>query len=117
MKSAIFWPLLITFTAILAGFFAWIVPGSPFRPVILFLFMLVIPGLAYTRLFHFSDLLAEIILAIALSLVTSTILAELMVFTHLWSPNAGLAVLIMISLAGVGLQVRNQQQARLQKVE
>ncbi len=117
MRTRIVWPVLIAFSSILTVFFAWIVPSNPIRPAIVFLFMLIVPGLAFTRLFHFDDFLVEIVLAIALSLVTSTILAEFMVFTHLWSPNAGLAALILLSLAGVGLQLRSQLQSPLQKVD
>ncbi len=107
MPNKLIWPLLIILLAGMAGITAWLGPASPFRAVVLSLFMLIAPGLAFTRLFSFRDLLAEIVLAIATSLVIGTLLAEFMVFTHAWSPNAGLAVLILLSLVGSSLQIRN----------
>jgi uncharacterized membrane protein len=98
-------PILIIVTAVMAGGLDWSNTTIPLRPILIFLFMLVIPGLAFTRLFHFKDLLVEMVLAVALSLVTSTALAELMLFTHTWSPNTGLGVLIELSLLGASLQI------------
>jgi hypothetical protein len=72
--------------------------------------MLIIPGMAIIRLLHIEDRLAELVLAIALSLVISTLFAEIMVLTRLWSPPVGLAVLISISLIGAFLQIKDAVQ-------
>ncbi len=106
MPNKLLWPVLIFVSASLAGFFTWTNSASPLRSIVVFLFMLLIPGIAYTRLFEFDDILVEIVLAVALSLVASTIMAEAMLFLHIWSPEASLDVLIGVSLLGAGLQLR-----------
>ncbi len=104
MSNKLAWPIAISVAALLAGIFALIKSGGFLGSAIIFLFMLVIPGLAYTRLVHIGDFLLEIVVAVGISLVLGTILAEGMVFLHIWSPNAGLGVLIGISLIGAFLQ-------------
>ncbi len=105
MSKKLLWPIAISITALLAGTFAWANTGGMLRSAIIFLFMLVMPGLAYTRLFHFRDFLVEIVLAVAISLAVGTIVAEIMLFLHIWSPNTGLGVLIAVSLVGAYLQI------------
>jgi len=104
MSKKLFWPIFILFFAIFAGILVWSGTGAVLRPIFLFLFLLVCPGLAFTRLMHIGDMLTEFILAITISLAISILLAELMVFTHLWSPPVGFTVLIVISLIGAALQ-------------
>ncbi len=106
MTNKLAWPIAISATALFAGIFAWANFGGIVRSAIIFLFMLLVPGLAYTRLVHIRDFLVEIIIAVAISLVLGTILAESMVFLHIWSPNAGLGALIVLSLLGAYLQAR-----------
>lgn len=66
--------------------------------------------MAIIRLLHIEDRLAEMVLAVALSLVISTLFAEIMVLTRLWSPSVGLAVLVSISLIGAVLQIKDAVQ-------
>jgi hypothetical protein len=67
--------------------------------------------MAIIRLLQLKDILAELVLAIALSLAISALLAELMALSHLWSPAAELASLIIISLIGATLQIRDALQS------
>ncbi len=98
-------PILIITTTLLAAILAWTNSASLLRQLIIFIFILFIPGFALIRLFQFKDLLAELVLSIALSLAISTIFAEFMVLVHLWSPNLELGVLAGLSLAGAILQI------------
>ncbi len=116
MSTKLRWPILIILSAIIAGIFAWANSGSPLRPILLFLFMMFIPGLAFTRLFNFGSILTEIVLAVALSFGISTVLAEFMVFAHLWSPNAGLGILVVISVIGALLQIVKGKRSLPQEV-
>lgn len=108
MMNKLRWPIAIIVVSLLVGILSWSHSTNVISPYLIFLFMLVIPGLAFTRLFRFNDLLTEIILAVALSIVISTILSEFMVLSHLWSPSAGFAVLVAISIYGAFLQIYKQ---------
>ncbi len=99
------WPILIFLLAIFTGALTWFNTGEAIRPPLLFLFMLICPGMAFIHLARLEDPLAELVLAIALSIVIDTCLAEFMVLTRLWYPGAGLAVLIGISIFGATLQI------------
>ncbi len=116
MSNKFRWPIIIILISIVVGILAWANSGSPLRPILIFLFMMVIPGLAFTRLFNFGNILTEIVLAVALSLVISTFLAELMIFTHLWSPNAALGILVFISVIGAVLQITQRERSLPQEV-
>jgi hypothetical protein len=105
MLKKLFWPVLIIFSAVLAGIFVWSNSGGILRSILLFWFILICPGMALIRLLQLKDLLSEWVLAVVLSLVLSALVAEFMVVTHLWSPPTGLAVLIGISLMGAALQI------------
>jgi uncharacterized membrane protein len=107
MSRKLFWPILIISSAILAGILALSNVSGPIRSIIQFWFILVCPGMAVLRLLKIQDNITEFVLAIALSLIFSTLLAEVMVFAHLWSPILELTILIGISMAGAGLQIRN----------
>lgn len=110
MSRRFFWPTVIIISAILTAILAGSNSGFVLRPILLFWFMLIIPGMAIIRLLHIEDRLAEMVLAVALSLVISTLFAEIMVLTRLWSPSVGLAVLVSISLIGAVLQIKDAVQ-------
>jgi len=101
------WPITIIISSIVAGIIAQSDPVGYLRPIVSFWFMLVCPGMALVGLLHLKDHLIELVLAIALSLSISTVLAEFMALSHLWSTLAGLRILIAISLAGAVLQIRS----------
>jgi hypothetical protein len=77
---------------------------QPARTTITFWFFLSCPGLALVGMIGIRDRLAEAMLAIALSVALDTAVALVMVLARVWSPDAGLAVLIGISLLGSALQ-------------
>ena len=66
----------------------------------------VVPGLALVGLVDIRDRLAEVVVAVALSLALGTGVAMAMVFAKIWSPDAGLAMLIGISLIGAAIQIQ-----------
>ncbi len=105
MLKKLFWPNLIIFSAVITSILAWGNWGGALRAVFLFAFIFIFPGLAFTQLLHLADPLDEFVLGIALSLVISTLLAELMVLTRLWSPALELVILIGVSLLGAALQI------------
>ena len=76
-------------------------------------FMAAAPGMALMGLLRLDDLLLELSLALALSLVLETIIAmALLLFRH-WVPSHGLIVLEV--LAGVGALAQANQVTKLKR--
>ncbi len=100
-----FWPVLIILSGALALYVTQREIDSPLRPVITLWFLLVCPGMAFVRLLRLGDRFAEWSLSIALSLALAAIVAMQMVYTGLWSPQWGLAALVVVSLVGAILQL------------
>jgi heme/copper-type cytochrome/quinol oxidase subunit 4 len=75
------------------------------RSVIVFWFMLVCPGIAWVRLVHIKDYIAELTVAIALSVTLDTIVAETMVLAGRWSQEWGIVILGGLSMLGAVLQM------------
>ncbi len=113
MKSTkLFLPILIIVAALLSNIFAWSNSGGVLRPYIIFVFIMICPGLSLIRLINMKEFLTQWILAIALSLVLGVSISEFMVLTRLWSPNLELTILALISLIGAGLQIRKELSQR-----
>ncbi len=109
------WPIVIIFSALLSALLAFGKIGGALRPVFLFWFILICPGMAIIRLIRIGDPVFELVLSIALSFALGTLFAELLVFTKHWSPPAVLGGLIIISLAGAILQLRNPPEQEIRK--
>ncbi len=105
MMRSIGWPLVIIASALGAGLMMFSNTVSPLRPVLIFWFLLICPGMAFLRLLRLQERLTELTLAIALSLALDTIVAEAMISARLWSPQAGLVTLIGLSIGGAVLQI------------
>ncbi len=99
------WPIIIIVSAIGAGVAAFLDIGAPIQTVIGFWFLLICPGMAYVRLLEIKEFFTELVLAVTLSIAINTIVSQVLVFANLWSPMAGLLVLIDISSVGCILQV------------
>jgi hypothetical protein len=82
------------------GQFEW--PG---RPVIVLGFLIICPGMAWTRLLRLADPLVEWTLAVALSLAIAAVVAAVMVYGGVWNPGLGLLFIAGITLVGALLQV------------
>ncbi len=73
-------------------------------PVGLF-FLLLCPGMAIVRLLETRDPVAELTLAIALSIALDVIVAGGLLYAGAWSPNAALGILMAITVGGVLLEL------------
>jgi uncharacterized membrane protein (GlpM family) len=71
------------------------------RAAVTLAFMAAGPGMALMGLLRLDDLLLELSLALALSLVLETIIAMAMLLLNRWVPAAGLAVLEVLTVIGV----------------
>ena len=71
------------------------------RAAVTLAFMAAGPGMALMGLLRLDDLLLELSLALALSLVLETIVAMAMLVLNHWVPSAGLVVLEVVAVIGV----------------
>jgi two-component system, OmpR family, KDP operon response regulator KdpE len=99
------WPSLIVLSAGLIGSLAFTNSSMELRPLFALWFLLVCPGMAYIRLLSIKETYVQWTLAVALSLALDALVAAILVYAHVWSPNVALLILIVASLVGVGLQV------------
>ena len=105
MMRALGWPLIIIVSALGATLVVIGDIGAPLRPIIIFWFVLVCPGMAFVRLLRLEERITELTLAVALSVTLGTIVAEVMVLNRIWSPQGGLFVLVGLSLSGTIWQI------------
>src|SRR5262245_39924136 len=84
---------------------------TPLRTALALGFLLICPGVAFIQLLHFEDLLYEIVLAVALSLALDLLIAAILLYSGLWSPE--LILLILIALSAFGVFCRLIQWLRL----
>lgn len=98
------WPFVIVASCDAVALATLLEAGEPVRALLAFWFFLISPGMAVVGLLGIEDRLAELVLAVAVSLALDTGVALVMVLAKVWSPDAGLAVLIAISVTGATLQ-------------
>lgn len=70
------------------------------RAPVVVVFLCVVPGMALVGLVDPDSLAVELSLSIALSVALSGLIAGVLVYAHLWSPTAVVAIVAAISLAG-----------------
>lgn len=105
-KHLMWWPLIIIVSAAGAILAKLVGVGSPVQPAIAFWFLLFCPGMAFVRLLAIRDRLAELTLAVALSVTLDTLVSETMVLARVWSSIWALVIIAGFSIAGVLIQVR-----------
>jgi hypothetical protein len=98
------WPIVVVSSCVAVTLCNWLEAPQPLRVIVVFWFFLVCPGLAIVGLLDIRDRLDEALVAIGLSVALDTGVALVMVLAKIWSPDAGLAVLIGISLVGAAIQ-------------
>ena len=105
IRSDWLWPLVITISALGAGFVSLWNVDSPLRAPITLWFLFVCPGLAIVRLLHLRDGLTEWAIAIGLSLAIETGVNEVLLYAGMWAPQWGLLVVITITLLALIPQI------------
>jgi uncharacterized membrane protein len=106
--------VIIATTVATAALAAVDAPG-PIRPAVTVLFVLTCPGLSLVRLLGLRDPLAELVLGVATSIALAGLLGGVLLYSGMWSPLGGLAILVVITIAGIvgeRLPVRRRDPAR-----
>ncbi len=97
--------LLIALFALSALALSMLCPDTMIRTVVVFLFLISGPGLAFVRLLMLGDEVTELTLAIVFSLAVSTIVSEMLVLSHIWSYELAILIVVTITLGGLMLDV------------
>ena len=72
-------------------------------PVLLYL--AAVPGYALVRLLRLPDPVMTALLGVGLSLAVGIIVAQLMIYLHLWSPLLGLSTLVALASVATGVEL------------
>ncbi len=111
--SPVWWRRLIILSGAIAGIvtFGSVLPGL--RPFVVLPFLLLCPGLAWVRQLRLEYPLAELTLAVSVSLVLDTVVAAGMLYAGAWSPKGSLALLLALTLVALVLDaVRDKARRR-----
>jgi hypothetical protein len=90
-------PVLLSWIGVLV--LALVVHEAPtaLRAPLVIGYVLMVPGLACVRLVRLPNRLAELALAVGLSLALAVVVAQAMIYLHVWSPVLGIAMLVIIA--------------------
>lgn len=104
------WPIILVCSTMLA-MVSQLINLPVISPFFMAWFFLACPGIAIVGLLPIKPFSIQISLIFALSIAVNTILAEIMAFTHFWSPTNALLLLAAIVISGAILQVRQNRQS------
>lgn len=97
-------PLIVLALAGAVGSVVLLGVGNPFRSLFVLSYLVVGPGLALVPLVRIGGW-PGLTLAVGLSLALDVLVSTTMIYAGIWSPNATLAVLVLVSLAGAAAQL------------
>ena len=95
--------LTVLSLAWLAQLVVWLGMSNPLRLICVLAFLLVGPGLAFVPLLRIGGWPGWT-MAVGLSLALDTVVSTAMIYAGIWSPEATLMVLVMLSLIGAVCQ-------------
>jgi hypothetical protein len=93
------WPQLATASGLLAGALVLAGVHSPVRVLVVLWFVLICPGMAVVRLLRLADPVAELALAVAVSITLAGLVSGVALYAGLWSPDVSLVVLVAVTAA------------------
>ena len=102
MRRPFAWPIvvMVSTVAALTGFAVGL--GPPVAPLLALWFLGVCPGIGWVRLLRMSDPLAEMLLAVALSLSIGAVASVVLFSVGAWSPGLALILTAVAALTGAG---------------
>ncbi len=87
--------------------------GGPLRAVVVLAFFLAVPGLAAIGFFEPLQPDARLVLVPAVSIVTTVVVAQVLLYTGNWTTELGYSIVALVSLAAISVQVVEVLAARL----
>lgn len=106
------WPVLILLSALASAGVTFVGWWPPLRVLITLWFLAICPGMGLVRLLRLRDPLAELTLAVALSIAFATIVACSVLYAGFWSPPLILIILLAISIGGALVQLLRPRETR-----
>lgn len=82
--------------------------GGWFRTATVATFVLVCPGLSWSRHLRIRDLSDALAVGVAMSIALVALTAELLALASWWHPGVELGVLVALTMGGLGLPVRSE---------
>ena len=98
------WAAVVAVAAVAAAVAALAGAPDALRAPLVLGFLLIGPGMAFVPLLDLGDPVAELTVALGVSLALDLAVALAMLYAGAWSPVASLVVLAAIALAGAMLQ-------------
>ena len=106
------WPATAALSCAAVALTTWGWTSSPLRPAVTTWFLLVCPGMALVRLLPQRGLVLRFVLAVATGVALETVVATTMAEAKIWSAGAALAIFLIVTLVGTGLDVRSPSASR-----
>ena len=97
---------------VLADIMAAAGAGGAARTVAVLVFLVLGPGLAVTGFVRFDDVLAELAVAVPLSLAIGVLVSTAMSFARAWDTDSALLALTLAALAATAVQARRHRARR-----
>jgi hypothetical protein len=97
-------PLIVFALTGAAGSVVLLGVGNPLRSLFVLPFLIAAPGLALVPLARIGGW-PGLTMAVGLSLALDSLVPTIMIYAGFWSPNATLAVLVLVSLVGATAQL------------
>src|SRR5229473_1115431 len=104
-RSDWLWPTIIILSAVAAGLVNFAFTDTALRPIVVFWFLFVCPGMVLVRFLRLNEPIVEWTLALALSFAIDAIVAGILLYAGRWSPTGILSILIGLSLCGAIVQL------------
>ncbi|EFH81681.1 hypothetical protein [Ktedonobacter racemifer] len=98
MRQSWLWPICLVLAALVAGLITFALPGTTLQPFVVFSFLFFCPGMAIVRFFRLNYIVAELTLAVAISLSLGAIIAGLFMYSGHWSPSGIMGTLLLLCL-------------------
>ncbi len=98
-------PALIVAAALGSVALALLDTGGAVRHVLVLGFLLLGPGLALAGLLELRDPVAELTIAVALSIAIDGLVAGVGLYAHAWSPERTLVIVAAVAIAGSAAQL------------
>jgi hypothetical protein len=106
------WPALVAGSALAAAAVALIGAPEAIRAPLVLVFLLLGPGMAFVPLLGLGDPVAQLTVALGVSVALDLCVAMAMLYAGAWSPPVTLVVLAAIALAGAAIQHAKRGGAR-----
>jgi hypothetical protein len=95
------WPAVTLLLALLLAFVVAVDPSSPSRPIVVLVFLSVVPGASLVPLIGVRDLAVQATLVVPVSFAVVALSSAALFYSRWWSPPRELALVMVLSLAGL----------------